>query len=63
MLKYFKEYFGYANDDILQVVILLCSIAFFVGLVYSVLKKPKNYYKKESEMPLEEDSVEDKIKF
>lgn len=63
MLKYFKEYFSYSNDNVLQVIILLCSIAFFVGLVYSVLKKPKNYYKEEAEMPLNKDSDEDKIKF
>ncbi|QAR31619.1 cbb3-type cytochrome c oxidase subunit 3 [Ornithobacterium rhinotracheale] len=56
MIKYFKEYFSYTNDNVLQVIILLCSIAFFIALVYSVLKKPKNYYKEDAEMPLDEDS-------
>lgn len=63
MLKYFKGYFGYENDHILQVVILICSILFFLVLIYSILKKPKNYYKDASQIPLEEDSKEDKIKF
>ncbi|MBV7440330.1 cbb3-type cytochrome c oxidase subunit 3 [Weeksellaceae bacterium TAE3-ERU29] len=63
MLKYYKEYFGYENDHILQVIILACSIIFFLALIYSIIKKPKNYYKETSEIPLEEDSEEDKIKF
>ena len=63
MLKYFKEYFGYSNDHILQVIILICSIIFFLALIYSIIKKPKNYYKETSELPLEEDNKDDKIKF
>ena len=62
MLKYFKEYFGYSNDHILQVIILICSIIFFLALIYSIIKKPKNYYKETSELPLEEDNKDDKIK-
>lgn len=62
MLKYYKEYFGYEHDNIVQVLILICSIVFFLGLIYTVLKKPKNYYNEASQMPLEEDQEEDKIK-
>lgn len=61
MLKYYKDFFAYGNDHIVQVIILLCSIIFFVGLIYSVLKKPKDYYKETSELPMQEDSDEDKF--
>ncbi|CAI9428775.1 CcoQ/FixQ family Cbb3-type cytochrome c oxidase assembly chaperone [Candidatus Ornithobacterium hominis] len=62
MLKYYKDYFGYENAEWLQLVILIASILFFVLLIYSVINKPKNYYKKNSELPLEDDSEEDKFK-
>ena len=45
----------YQNADWLQTVVLIASILFFVGLVYSILKKPKNYYKDTSELPLEDE--------
>lgn len=62
MLKYYKEFFEFENAEIIQIVILVCSILFFVGLVYSIIEKPKDYYKKTSELPLEKDSEEDKLK-
>ncbi len=55
-MKYFKEYLSdYQHADVLQTVILLVSIVFFVGLVYSVLNKPKKYYKDAAELPLEDE--------
>lgn len=62
MLKYYKEFFEFENAEVIQVVILVCFILFFVGLVYSIIEKPKGYYKETSELPLEEDSEEDKLK-
>ena len=57
MLKYFKEYLSdYQSAEWLQTVILIASILFFVGLVYAILKKPKDYYKETSELPLEDDN-------
>lgn len=56
MLKYFKEYLSdYQNAELLQTVILIASILFFVGLIYSILKKPKNYYKDTAELPLQDE--------
>ncbi len=56
MLKYFKEYLSdYQHAEWLQTVILIVSILFFVGLVISVLNKPKKYYDDVSELPLEDE--------
>lgn len=56
MLKYFKEYLSdYGHSSTIQTIVLFSSIAFFVGLVYLVLNKPKKYYKETSELPLEDD--------
>ena len=56
MLKYFKEYLSdYQFADIFQTLILIASVLFFVGLVYSVLNKPKDHYKDTSELPLDDD--------
>ena len=56
MLKYFKEYLSdYQNADLFQTLILIASILFFVGLVYSILNKPKNHYKETAELPLEDE--------
>lgn len=56
MIKYFKEYLSdYQHADWLQIIILIASILFFVGMVYTILKKPKNYYKDTSELPLQDD--------
>ena len=56
MLKFFKEYLSdYQHADIFQTLILIASILFFVGLVYSVLNKPKNHYKETSELPLDDE--------
>lgn len=56
MIKYFKEYLSdYQHADWLQTAILIASVLFFVGLVYFVLSKPKNYYKDTAELPLEDD--------
>ncbi len=57
MLKYYKEYIGqYEFADILQTVSLILFVIFFVMLVWYVYSKPNSYYKKVSELPLEEDS-------
>ncbi len=56
MLKYFKEYLSnYQYAELLQTVILIASILFFVGLVLTVLNKPKKYYKDVSELPLDDE--------
>ncbi|MDO5656179.1 MAG: cbb3-type cytochrome c oxidase subunit 3 [Flavobacteriaceae bacterium] len=56
MLKYFKEYLSdYQMAEWVQTLILIMSILFFVGLVYSILRKPKDYYKDTSELPLEDE--------
>lgn len=56
MLKYFKEYLSdYQGAEWIQSVILIASIIFFVGLVYIILKRPKDYYKETAELPLEDD--------
>ena len=54
MLKYYKEFFsGYDNASLYQTLILLAFVAFFVALFYMVWKKPKGYYKKFEESPLD----------
>ncbi len=56
MLKYYKEYLSdYQHADWLQTVILIVSILFFVGLVITILNKPKKYYDDVSELPLEDE--------
>lgn len=56
MLKYFKEYLSdYQYADFLQTMFLVVSVLFFVSLVYTILKKPKNYFKDESELPLQDE--------
>jgi cytochrome c oxidase cbb3-type subunit IV len=60
MLKYYKEFFsGYDNASLIQTLILLAFITFFVALFYMVWKKPKGYYKKyeESVLDLEADQI------
>ena len=56
MLKYFKDAFtNYENADILQTISLLLFVVFFLGLMYFIWKRPKDYYKDESEAPLDKD--------
>lgn len=56
MLKYFKEHFWqFEHADLIQTIILIASVLFFVGLVYVVLNKPKNHYKDTSELPLDDE--------
>lgn len=56
MIKFFKEYLSdYDNAQFLQIIVLLSSVFFFLGLIYSILKKPKKYYKETSEIPLSDD--------
>lgn len=62
MLKYFNNFFGYEGAGIVQVLVLFASIMFFVLLIYSVMRKPKNYYKKSSRLPFEEGTGEEKYK-
>jgi len=55
MLKYFKEAFtNYEYAWILQTISLLLFVIFFLGLVYFIWNRPKDYYKKDSELPLED---------
>lgn len=56
MLKYFKDAFtNYENASILQTISLLLFVVFFLGLMYFIWKRPKDYYKEESESPLDKD--------
>lgn len=56
MLKYFKEAFtNYEYAGVLQTISLLLFVIFFLALIYFIWKKPKEYYREESELPLEED--------
>lgn len=61
MLKFYKEYFSaFPGAEIFQGIFLAGSILFFVWVVYKALNRPKNYYKEQSELPLEDD---DPLKF
>jgi cytochrome c oxidase cbb3-type subunit IV len=60
MLKYYKEFFsGYDNASLIQTLILLAFVLFFVGIFYMVWNKPKGYYKKEEAAALDLDVEED----
>jgi len=60
MLKYFKEAFtNYEYAGVLQTISLLLFVIFFLALVYFIWKRPKGYYREESELPLGEDEEED----
>lgn len=56
MLKYFKDTFtNYENADILQTISLLLFVIFFLALMYFIWNRPKDYYKEDSELPLDKD--------
>lgn len=56
MLKFFKDAFtNYEYAGVLQTISLLLFVIFFTALVYFIWKRPKDYYKKDSELPLEDD--------
>jgi len=56
MLKYFKDTFtDYEHAQTLQTISLLLFVAFFLALIYFIWKRPKGYYKSESELPLDDD--------
>lgn len=56
MLHYFKEAFtDYEHAQVLQTISLLLFVAFFLALIYFIWKRPKEYYKSESELPLDDD--------
>jgi cbb3-type cytochrome oxidase subunit 3 len=56
MLQYFKDAFSdYKHAQTLQIVSLLLFVIFFMALIYFIWKRPKEYYKDESELPLESD--------
>lgn len=60
MLKYFKDAFAnYEYAAVLQTISLLLFVIFFTALVYFIWKRPKDYYKKDSELPLDKDSEKD----
>ncbi len=61
MLKYYKNWFSnYQNADLLQTISLILFVVFFVSFTWYVFSRPKNYYKKQSEFPLEGDDSLDK---
>lgn len=45
-----------------QTIALLLFILFFAFVVYQVIKKPKNYYQDEANLPLDDDHEEDQFK-
>lgn len=55
MLKYFKDAFtNYEYATVLQTISLLMFVVFFLALIFFIWKRPKDYYKNESELPLDE---------
>lgn len=55
MLKYFKDAFtNYEYAAVLQTISLLMFVVFFLALIFFIWKRPKDYYKNESELPLDE---------
>ncbi len=55
MLKYFKEAFtDYEHAQTLQTISLLLFVIFFLALIYFIWNRPKEYYKDESELPLDD---------
>ncbi|MDR1876765.1 MAG: CcoQ/FixQ family Cbb3-type cytochrome c oxidase assembly chaperone [Flavobacteriaceae bacterium] len=56
MLKFYNKIIaGVDNAAIYQSIALLLFVLFFVGVILMVMKKPKNYYKAMSDLPLEEE--------
>ncbi len=56
MLKYFKDAFtNYEYAGVLQTISLLLFVIFFSALVYFIWNRPKDYYKQDSELPLDDD--------
>ncbi|MGB6083920.1 cbb3-type cytochrome oxidase subunit 3 [Moheibacter sp.] len=59
MLKYFKDAFtNYENAGILQTLSLLLFVIFFLGLIYFIWKRPKEYYKDDANRPLDDDEID-----
>jgi len=55
MLKYFKDAFtDYEHAGILQTISLLLFVIFFSALIYFIWKRPKEHYKQDSELPLDD---------
>lgn len=58
MLQYFKDAFtSYEHAQTLQTISLLLFVVFFLALVYFIWNRPKEYYKEESELPLDDDKI------
>lgn len=56
MLKYFKDSFtNYESARELQSLSLILFVVFFAALIYFIWKRPKDYYKDEANLPLEDD--------
>lgn len=56
MLKYFKETFtNYEYAAVIQTISLILFVVFFVALIYFIWKRPKEYYREDSELPLDDD--------
>ena len=55
MLKYFKDAFtDYEHAGVLQTISLLLFVIFFSALIYFIWKRPKEHYKQDSELPLDD---------
>lgn len=55
MLKFFKDAFtNYEYAEILQTTSLILFVVFFLALMYLIWRRPKDYYKNEAELPLDE---------
>ncbi|TWP24738.1 CcoQ/FixQ family Cbb3-type cytochrome c oxidase assembly chaperone [Apibacter muscae] len=61
MLKFYSKIIaGIDSATIYQSLALVIFFIFFVGLIYMVMSKPKNYYSEISSMPLDEENKQDK---
>ena len=60
----FKDILGSVeNAGLYQTIALILFILFFAFAVYQVMKKPKNYYQDQANLPLDKDHEEDEFKF
>lgn len=58
MIKFFKQYLQTAPySEILQSMALLLFFLVFACVIFIIWKKPKNYYKEVSGLPLEEGEI------
>ncbi|MGM5631687.1 hypothetical protein O2K51_12360 [Apibacter raozihei] len=61
MLKFYNKIIAGTDHAVAyQSAALLLFVLFFIGMTYVVMKKPKDYYKDMSDMPLEEEENKEK---